>query len=287
MRREPVTTTAQNEADLRDALTRIRRAWLAPLARIRAVKPSIGGSGGSTAGWGLPLPAHVCETRRAAAATVYGWARVLIEDRDLRHARVADLDVPPMCDLLDRHATWLSGHDAIPDMIAELTTTATSLEAIAPPLRTLAERRPGERINADRRITIGTCALIVTARHTDETGRTWNVVDLDERHHGPQCASSVVARLDEWSGADATCRGCGTNADVTWWRDHVEPEQHVTIRRLVEVLSLEGVRASEKSIRRLIERDVLHVVALDERGRRLLDRQAAVQVVLERRRAIA
>ena len=146
-----MTSTAEVEAELRDALTRIRRAWLAPLSQLGAVRPGTG----AAAGWGTPVSLDLLDARTAVAVAVYGWARVLIEDRGLEHARARGIDVPPMCDLLTRHAQWLSGHEAAEVMCAELLECAESLERLAPPLRPLRERRPGERVNADRRIELG------------------------------------------------------------------------------------------------------------------------------------
>ena len=274
-----VTSTAQVEAELRDALTRIRRAWLAPLSQLGAVRPGTG----AAAGWGTPVSLDVIDARVTVATTVCGWARVLIEDRGLEHARIRDVDMPPMCDLLARHAQWLSGHEAADVMCAELRDCAASLERLAPPLRQLSERRPGERVNADRRIALGECALVVVGTWVDERGRGRWTVDLEFRHLGPQCGGRVVAQLDEWSGADATCRSCGTGADVSWWEAHVQPERLVTIRRLREILQVTGVVMTEKALRHLLDRGRLEVAERDALGRRLVDRVDALNVLATRR----
>lgn len=274
-----MTSTAEVEAELRDALVRIRRAWLAPLSQLGAVRLRTG----AAAGWGTPVSLDLLDARTAVAVAVYGWARVLIEDRGLEHARARGIDVPPMCDLLTRHAQWLSGHEAAEVMCAELLECAESLERLAPPLRPLSERRPGERVSADRRIALGECSLVVVGTWVDERGRGRWTVDLEFRHLGPQCGGRVVAQLDEWSGADATCRSCGTGADVSWWEAHVQPERLVTIRRLREILQVTGVVMTEKALRHMLDRDVLEVAGRDALGRRLVDRVDALNVLATRR----
>lgn len=273
-------TTAATADALRDALHRIRRAWLVPLARLGAIRHTTGGD----PGWGTPVSLAVLDVRQSVAATVYGWARVLIEDRDLQHARVGDVQVPPMCDLLTRHADWLSGHEAAHDMAAELTAAAAAIEKVTPPTRHRNERRPGERINTDRRIPLGECSLIVTGTWTDERDRRRNTTDLTHRHHGPQCSGLVIATLDQWGGADATCRSCGTTADVAWWEHHVQPERLVTMRRLLEIAQLvHGDHTSEKALRNLLDRGVIDIAGRDAHGRRLVDRAAALAILAERR----
>jgi hypothetical protein len=252
-----VTTTAQTEDALLDALATIRTHWSALM--------STGGSGGVASkpqpkslytladdderDHDLPPVDRRIALRHDVTVCLNGWARVVVEDRELTHALPLGTDTLGLVVLLERHARWFSGHEAAEDAVAEIRAWAGKVRAAAVPQRR--EWMP-----------IGTCPLEV----------------------GGICGGQVRA----YPGHDPKCQKCGTEADVSWWErvmfPDVETSELVTADELVLVLhrAFGGAPVKPSTIRQWIARGVIQASGKDDKGRTLYDRGAVVYAVSRR-----
>jgi hypothetical protein len=256
-----VTTTADVEDALLRALRTIRTCWRVDYTRLTA-----GATGPRSTDEVTTLDRWV-SLRHEVHLTLNGWARVIVEDRDLSKAIPDGRDTLGLIDLLERHARWFSGHEAVGDAVGELEDAAMRLRAIAFP-----QRR--EWVN------LGDCPL------------EWP----DPEGIGRVCGGQVRAyptpedaRLGEGVMRLPTCQQCGTEASVEWWETHMFPDAET--RRL---LTAEGVvtfvhsqygEAIERcTVRKWVARGILWQDGTDDKGRALYDREHVVLAMRKRER---
>lgn len=83
----------------------------------------------------LPRLDVLIDLRNEATLTLNGWARVLVEDRSLTHGLPDGTDTVGLARLIERHATWWSGHEAGRAMADELRGIARDLSRAVFPTR--------------------------------------------------------------------------------------------------------------------------------------------------------
>ena len=224
--------------------------------------------------------------RRHVVEILNEWARLIIDDKILPELRAKNLsqreidtfltkilphgsNTPAMTRFLDRHARWMSGHDAAHDMADELTTLARQI---------LATTQPQQR----EWISLGDCPLDIETETDDGLAMT-------------TCNGTVRAwpRDEDRDGeVMARCRRCGTEAVASWWEGKMwtDPE----LRRWLtddEVANLAhrlyGRPVTREAVRTWVRRGVITATNTDERGRRTFARDAVVYALdlQERRRA--
>jgi hypothetical protein len=269
-----VTTTAEIESSLLSALSTIRQNWAALLL------PS--GSGGVASkpqpkalytldddderDHDLPPIDRRIALRHDVTMALNGWARVIVDDRELIHHLPSGTDTLGLCVLIERHARWLSGHEAGEDAAEELRGWAGKVRAAAVPQRR--EWMP-----------LGTCPLEV-----DVLGAI-----LAHDDGSPLiCGGQVRA----YPGHDPRCHKCGTEADATWWERVMFPDAEtstlVTADELVLVLhrAFGGSPVKPTTIRQWIARGVIKPSGKDDKGRTLFNRSYVVRTLAERQESV-
>lgn len=273
---EQVLTDTQRLArTITEAATSIRRDWphmlpvLAPAQRIG------GGSHSAqiTADDHDPTEAdidpltRVVSLRRYALDLLNGWSRVVMEDRPVTKALPDGLDAGQMCAFLDRHADWISGHEAAKDCADELTEVA---------------RRVGQVVRPTRKewISLGDCPLEV--EFDPEAGpevcggkvRAWPSQITDQT-----AAERAAERLPN-------CRRCGTEATVDWWYRHMFADAEMS--RLVTTDELIGIIAvrlewcvTHDQLRQWKSRGKIEATSKDAKGRTLWEHEVVVQAIHE------
>jgi len=206
----------------------------------------------------LPISADILDKRMQCRARLAKWCWVTIRDRDLHTENLSVWDVPGMCDLLQRHADWLSETEDGPLAQWELEASARDLRGIAVPHR-------------KDWMSLGICPLIIDAEG-EPVG----------------CTGTIRA----YPEADPYCDSCGTVAVVSWWEKMQFPEMDymarlVTAPELVEFVHQQfGQRIQEPTIRKWVERGWITVASHDDKGRILYDK-AAVAYAVTRRKVVA
>src|SRR5690242_10905438 len=114
------------EQEMLEALRVIRTHW----ALMR-----LGSSGGSLVGSPSSDVVTGIDRRVSLALEVTmvlnGWARVVVEDRGTTHWVPLGTDTIGLVEFLERHAQWMSGHEAGPDCADELSTWAQKVKLAA------------------------------------------------------------------------------------------------------------------------------------------------------------
>lgn len=95
---------------------------------------------------------HVLYVRTETIATLNGWARIIIEERDLP-GRVNGSDAQAMARLIDAHADWLARHEAGLDAAEEIHEWSRRVYGVARPyiredMEFLGECECGQRVDA-------------------------------------------------------------------------------------------------------------------------------------------
>lgn len=255
--------------DLTSALRNMRRDWGHMLPR---------GGNQQAPGWELAAGVHledhdhremdmrridrIVSLRRYAQDVLNGWCRVVIEDRSVENHIPSGVDVPGMTTFLERHAEWMSGHEAAQDCRDEVVELAHRCHLIAFPSRR-------------ESMSIGRCPL----KHP-ETGDT--------------CDGDVRVRLtgeDRDGEAYAACNRCGEVAVASWWESHMfddpETRSKLTDADVVTLMHrLYGEVIAQATVRQWVKRRVLQPSGeTDSDGRRLFDRAAVVYAIdLHKRR---
>ena len=243
------TETEIVEDALLAALKRIRDAWghmlpeEAPGRRIRSSRSTPSGIVGShgpadlmtTKGpsWSVdhtttdgdidPLT-RVVSLRALVTAHLNAWCRVVMEDRPVTNPATLPPgdDALAMVTFLERHAQWLSGHEAATDMLDELTEDAAQCARWADPYR-----REWH--------TIGACPFVVD--------------DGDTAHRF--CHGRVRVHIADETD-DASCSDCGREAMVEWWETvlGIEHERILTPAEAAQLLASRlGVEVTERTVR--------------------------------------
>lgn len=243
-----MTTTAQTEDALLAALKTIRALW--PALMLATTGGSLGAASSDEV---TPLDRRI-SLRHEVTLTLNGWARVIVDDRDLSHDLPVGTDTIGLCLLIERHATWFSGHEAAPDALEELTAAAEEVRKAAIPQRR--EWMP-----------LGSCPL-----------------EVDSEIGPAPCGGSVRA----YPGRDPHCVKCGTEAVATWWERMMFPDAEVSELVVADDLVLVLHRAfggspvKPSTIRQWIRRGVIEAAGKDDKGRTLYNRGDVVRTLSER-----
>ena len=195
--------------------------------------------------------------RHDVTLSLHGWARIIVEDRDLTHHLPLGTDTLGLVGFLERWARWFSGHEAAQDAADELSTWAGRVRAAAVP-----QRREW--------MALGSCPL---------------EIEID----GEQvlCAGQVRAH----PGRDPQCQRCGTEAVWAWWERHMFPDvelsEFVTAEELIPLLrrAFGGEPVKASTIRKWQERGYFEKSGADDKGRTLYNRRHVIKAMGERHAA--
>ncbi len=295
-----MTQTQRLEQRITEALVTIRREWPA----LRLGPPSSNPGGGAKSAqitaddhkrgeWHV-LGDNVVDVdamtrcsalRRTVTDVLNGWSRVIVEDRimpTLEHMTAQEIreyltkvaprgdHAPAMCVFLERHAQWMSGHEAAEDMADEVAGLAKGVTRFTQP-----QRR--EWIN------LGSCPLEVEA-------------DTDDGLAMVVCAGQVRAwprETDDDGQVMARCRRCGIEAVTSWWESRMFDDAELKVMLTAEEVVTFVHRAYGKviksvTVRQWDKRGVIEPAGHDDKGRRLYAREALVWALdlKERREAM-
>jgi hypothetical protein len=240
---------AEIEKQLLNGLNRLASHWAALL-----MPSSSGGAPGGRSSDTITAIDHRVSLAHDVTLGLNGWCRVVVEDRGLTHWLPLGTDVPGMILFLERHARWLSGHEAGQDAADEVADWSRKVQSAVAPIRR--DWMP-----------LGTCPLEV------EVGGVLGV-----------CGGQVRAYPEQ----DPRCMDCGTEAVASWWERVMFPDaevaEMVTADELVLVLhrAFGGTPVKPSTIRQWIKRGVIVASGRDEKGRTLYDRGAVVYAVARR-----
>lgn len=192
------------------------------------IESSDSGSGGVSSSDEVTALDRRVSLRHEVAMCLNGWARVIVEDRNLTHWLPLGTDVPGLIVLLKRHAQWFSGHEAARDALCEIQGWAGKV---------LATARPKQR----EWVYLGDCPFVV---------EDWF------------CHGQVRARI---GGDDvASCSDCGQEAVILWWEDVLRIEalpQAVTAPALVEILYHRlHVRTTARTLHNWLRDGLIHAI---------------------------
>lgn len=223
--------------------------------------------------------------RGVVTARLNSWSRAVVEDRimpTLEHMTAQEIrehltkvlpnghHVAGMCVFLERHAQWMSGHEAAADMADELEDAARKVTAVTQP-----QRR--EWIN------LGSCPLEVEAETDDGLAMV-------------TCGGQVRAwpRAEDRDGeVMARCRRCGIEAVTAWWESRMFDDAELKVLLTAEEVVAFVHRAYGKvikaaTVRQWDKRGTIEPAGHDDKGRRLYAREALVWALdlQERREAM-
>lgn len=280
-----MTETQHLEDRITQALVTIRREW--PALRLGPPSSSPGGGAKSAqitaddhkrGEWHV-LGDNVVDVdamtrcsalRRTVTDVLNGWSRVVMEDRPVEHALPDGRSAESMCIFLERHAQWMSGHEAAEDMADEVEGLAKGVTRFTQP-----QRR--EWIN------LGSCPLEIEAETDDGLAMV-------------TCGGQVRAwpRAEDRDGeVMARCRRCGIEAVPSWWEARMfdDPELRVllTAEEVVGfVHRAYGKVIKAATVRQWDKRGTIEPAGHDDKGRRLYARDALVWALdmKERREAL-
>lgn len=221
------------EADLVRALTTIRTYWPALLAT------TSGSGGGSASSDEVTSLDRRISLRHEVTLILNGWARIVVEDRNLSHGLPLGTDTLGMVTLLERHARWFCGHEAAPDALAELATVAEEVRRTAAPSRR-------------EWIYLGDCPFVI---------EDWF------------CSGQVRA----WPEGDRlpACSVCGQEAVVEWWEEVLGVNRYLVKEQLATFIREEtGRTVSRFTVARWLHSGRIESCGTDEQGRTIYDRGA-------------
>lgn len=282
---EHLTETQHLEDRITQALVTIRREWPA----LRLGPPSSRPGGGSKSAqitaddhnrgeWhvlgdsvvDVDAMTRCSALRRTVTDVLNGWSRVVMEDRPVEHALPDGRSAESMCIFLERHAQWMSGHEAAEDMADEVEGLAKGVTRFTQP-----QRR--EWIN------LGSCPLEIEAETDDGLAMV-------------TCGGQVRVwpRAEDRDGeVMARCRRCGVEAVPSWWEARMfdDPELRVllTAEEVVGfVHRAYGKVIKAATVRQWDKRGTIEPAGHDDKGRRLYARDALVWALdlQERREAM-
>ena len=197
--------------------------------------------------------------RRHVQDALNGWCRVVIEDRGTVAGIPSGVDVPGMCEFVQRHAEWLGEHEAGKDCRDELKEFAQRAHLIVSPPRR-------------ETMSIGRCPLEVPGEH--------DVLEV--------CGGDVRARTGDEHLLDgkawATCNRCGEVSPAEWWAERMfidgESSPLVTIGELVAVIAYRlRVVVTHEQVRQWKHRGKIESAGSDSKGRTLYRHEEVVDAI--------
>lgn len=245
-----MTTTAQTEDALIEALRTIRACWPSLLTVCEAGPPASHIQSSDTV-----RSIDRCVSLRADITTLLcSWARVVVDERSLSHGLPLGTDTPGLAILLERHARWFSGHEAVHCAVDEIGDLARQVLDVVVPYR-----REWMRL--------GACPL---AHHESDTVCGGTVRGYPELKLMP------------------TCDRCGTQAVAQWWESRFFPDAQTrrlaTADDLIVLVHREfGRLVKAATVKQWVKRGYIcaalgpdYAPLYDERGRTLYDRGSVV-----------
>lgn len=215
--------------------------------------------------------------RRTVTDVLNSWSRVVMEDRPVEEALPDGRSAVSMCIFLERHAQWMSGHEAAEDMAEEVAGLAQGVTRFTQP-----QRR--EWIN------LGSCPLEI-----EDVGE----VGSEGQHGGVRmvvCNGQVRAwprETDDDGQVMARCRRCGIEAVTSWWESRMFDDAELKVMLTAEEVVTFVHRAYGRvikavTVRQWDKRGVIEPAGHDDKGRRLYAREALVWALdlKERREAM-
>ena len=227
-----MTDLAATEHALLTALHAIREHWAALVA------PSSGGAFGSSSTDVVTGLDRRISLRHEVTLSLNGWARLIVEERDLSHGLPLGTDALGLIILIERHARWFSGHGAAQDAADELTTWANEVRATAAPTRR-------------DWVYLGDCPFVV---------EDWF------------CAGQVRGYSDPERLPG--CTDCGQEAVVEWWEDVLDVSQPIGKDALLGLIKTTlGRTVSRFTVTRWIRNGRIPISGTDEHGKEVFDRR--------------
>jgi len=123
-----VTELAATERALMTALNTIREHWDALVEPLLDASASVGTEPVTGGKASLTATEARISLRYETILCLNSWARIVVEDRHLTHALPLGHDALGLAILLERHAGWLSGHEAGPEASRELSSMAARVK---------------------------------------------------------------------------------------------------------------------------------------------------------------
>ena len=245
-----MTTTRQIEEAVITACQTIRRHWdatldtAAPSGSVAVRSPGRGALADDQAETDADMSAldRRVSLRREVTEQLNAWCRLVVEERDLRVAIPDGLDAKAMCVFLERHARWMSGHEAGPDCADEMHEWARKVQRLAVPRRR-------------EWLSIGTCPVRIAC-------------------DGEAIACGTQVRIYPDHPGDIRCAGCGTTDTLDGWvLKMVGSEGPFTAVQLLPHLHRRmGIVVKPSAIRVWVKRGVIRPpVCRTESGENLYD----------------
>ena len=205
--------------------------------------------------------------RRYVQDILNATARLVIEERPVKHGIPSGVDVPGMAAFIARHAEWLGEHDTADEAREELVDLAHRCHLVASPPRR-------------ESMSIGNCPLEQPAG--DEAVLT-------------ECGGDVRVRLtgdDQDGEAYAACNRCGEVAVASWWAERMfvdgEGSPLVTIGELVAVIAYRlKIVVTHEQIRQWKSRGKIEASGADNKGRTLYRHEDVIDSIRAEVRAKA
>lgn len=228
-----MTDLAATERALLTALSTIRDHWHA------LVVQGSGGMGGTASSDVVTGLDRRISLRHEVTLSLNGWARLIVEDRDLTHGLPLGTDALGLCELIERHARWFSGHEAAEDAAEELTTWANEVRATAAP-------------NRRDWVYMGDCPFVIG---------DWF------------CAGQVRGYADQ--DRLPACTDCGQEAVAQWWEEVFGLDEPITRDELGQVIrETTGRTVSRFTVARWVKQGRIPISGTDEHGREVFSRRS-------------
>lgn len=298
---EPRTETQALEQRITDALVTIRREWAAMIPVGAPSKPPGGGAKSALitadddadTGHDIDATTRLVSLRRQVTDELGQWCRLIIEDRPVTATSVNGADVPAMCEFIERHAQWLSGHrdaEEAADRIAgctrdcEAATLATSGHSCSGLVHAVKRHTLPPLVDKPRPPRphhVGTCPMI------------WEAHDEDGQLEMRECGGNVRAypapfadptREELIAQPLPTCDKCGTDAHIDWWYREMYGQHGVShlvdVEGLIAVIAVRlDYIATRDQIRQWKHRGKIHAASKDGKGRTLYRHDDVVEAI--------